>query len=73
MLKNTLKQFNLNYDDYQISTFGSGLINKTYKLKAKQGSESYILQQINKSVFKSPILVTKNIQKVAKITKNLLT
>lgn len=64
MLIDTLKQFNLNYDDYQISTFGSGLINKTYKLTAKQGTESYILQQINKSVFKSPILVTKNIQNV---------
>ncbi|TKC01294.1 phosphotransferase enzyme family protein [Pedobacter cryotolerans] len=64
MLKDTLQQFNLNYDDYQISTFGSGLINKTYKLTAKQGTESYILQQINKSVFKSPLLVTKNIQNV---------
>ena len=64
MLKNTLKQFNLNYDDFLVDSFGSGLINKTYKLTAKQGSESYILQQINKSVFKSPILVTKNIQKV---------
>lgn len=64
MLKNTLKQFNLNYDDFLVDSFGSGLINKTYKLTAKKGSESYILQQINKSVFKSPILVTKNIQKV---------
>jgi serine/threonine protein kinase len=64
MLKDTLQQFNLNYDDYQISTFGSGLINKTYKLTAKKGTESYILQQINKSVFKSPLLVTKNIQNV---------
>lgn len=64
MLKSTLKQFNLNYDDYQVSAFGSGLINKTYKLTAKEGSDSYILQQINKNVFKSPILVTKNIQKV---------
>ena len=64
MLKDILKEFNLNYDDYQISTFGSGLINKTYKLTAKQDTESYILQQINKSVFKSPTLVTKNIQKV---------
>lgn len=64
MLKYTLKQFNLNYDDYQVNTFGSGLINKTYKLTAKEGSESYILQQINKSVFKSPVSVTKNIQKV---------
>lgn len=64
MLKYTLKQFDLNYDDYQVNIFGSGLINKTFKLTSKQGSDSYILQQINKGVFKSPVLVTKNIQNV---------
>ena len=35
----------------KISTIGSGLINHTWKIT--HGSETYILQQINKSIFKT--------------------
>jgi len=43
----------------KISTIGSGLINHTWKIT--HGSETYILQQINKSIFKIPEDIDTNI------------
>jgi serine/threonine protein kinase len=64
MLKDILEKYNLNYSDYEINNHGSGLINKTWKLKEKFGEKVFILQQINKNVFKSPGVVTENIFKL---------
>ncbi|MGF1925578.1 MAG: phosphotransferase enzyme family protein [Bacteroidia bacterium] len=64
MLKNVIDKYGLSYQDYEIQNFGSGLINKTWKLAEKSGKKSYILQQINKTVFKSPSQITENISKI---------
>lgn len=45
-----------------IAAIGSGHINKTYKV---EGNPSFILQRINKSVFKNPQLISRNLQLAA--------
>lgn len=64
MLKHVIDKYGLSYQDYDIQDFGSGLINKTWKLAERSGKRSYILQQINKAVFKSPKQISENINKI---------
>lgn len=64
MLKQVIKKYGLDYQDYDIQSFGSGLINKTWKLAERSGKKSYILQQINKSVLKSPSQISENITQI---------
>ncbi|HTM99072.1 MAG TPA: phosphotransferase [Pedobacter sp.] len=64
MLKKVIDKYGLKFEDFEIQNFGSGLINKTWKLGAITGEKSYVLQQINKSVFKSPIQISENLNKV---------
>jgi Ser/Thr protein kinase RdoA (MazF antagonist) len=59
MLKNILKKFGLNADDYIAEPFGSGLINNTWKVSAATGA--YILQRINTTIFKSPQDIADNL------------
>jgi len=59
MLSNVLLKFGLNPSDYQVQSFGSGLINQTLKLSGK--NDEYILQQINVGVFKSPYSIANNL------------
>jgi len=59
MLDNVLQKFGLRPSDYQIKSFGSGLINQTLKLSGK--TDEYILQQINVDVFKSPYSIANNL------------
>lgn len=68
MLDNILSSFGLNPPDYQISTFGSGLINHT--LKVSGNGEEYILQQINPAVFKSPQSIANNLAALQTYLKN---
>ena len=56
-LKSVMKQFQIDED---ISIYGNGLINDTYI--TEQGD--YLLQRINTNVFKDPVLLMENIEKV---------
>lgn len=72
MLKNVINKYGLSDQDFDIQNFGSGLINKTWKLAEKSGKKSYILQQINKNVFKSPVQISENIKKIGSyLAKNV--
>ena len=64
MLNNILTQFGLEPDQYHIQQFGSGLINRTWKVSGGEKPEHFILQQINKTVFKSPEAIAANISKI---------
>ncbi|WP_183561033.1 phosphotransferase enzyme family protein [Mucilaginibacter sp. SP1R1] len=66
MYNDILNAFGLNPTEYKIEAFGSGLINLTYKLC---GVNNYILQQINKNVFKSPLDIAANISKIQQYLK----
>ncbi len=57
-----LPTFGLQADDFEISQFGSGLINQTWKLKSDD--QSFIFQQINQTVFKSPEAIATNLQNI---------
>lgn len=48
-------------------TFGSGLINSTWKVTDESGT--YILQRINKEVFKQPELIAYNVREIANFLK----
>jgi len=48
-----IEHFNIDEDDFEIIPFGSGHINDTYLVKSKTGhSPAYLMQKINKFVFK---------------------
>ena len=70
MLESILSQFDLPGTLVNSERFGSGLINETFLCRFDDGGvvRNYILQHINKSVFKRPDLVMEN---VATVTKHL--
>ena len=49
--------------DASISPFGSGLINTTWLIQTKD--EDYILQKVNDSIFKNPLLIADNISSIS--------
>src|ERR1700744_3527756 len=59
MFDNILLSFGLDPNNYHIQPFGSGLINRTFKVTGNGGD--YILQQINGNVFKSPGDIAQNL------------
>ena len=59
MLDTILNSFGLNPSEYQIRSFGSGLINQTLRVSGNGGD--YILQYINSNVFKQPEQIAKNL------------
>ncbi|WP_121809959.1 phosphotransferase enzyme family protein [Mucilaginibacter kameinonensis] len=59
MFNDILINFGLNVSEYNIKSFGSGLINHTYKISG--ANQAFILQQINDSVFKHPDHIDNNL------------
>lgn len=66
-----LQNFNINDDIIEISYFSNGLINTTCKLSTDK-NEHYVLQKINKNVFKNPEHVMENIANVTHHIKKTL-
>ncbi|THU31181.1 aminoglycoside phosphotransferase family protein [Niastella caeni] len=61
MFNDILTGYGLNPETYSIQSFGSGLINHTWKICPPEGQPCYILQQINTAVFKHPEDIALNI------------
>src|SRR5579875_3728038 len=61
MLREILKTFDI--EEAEVKPFGNGLINRTWKVDALEGS--YILQKINDNVFKQPKDIACNIRLIA--------
>lgn len=59
-----LSKFGFDPEQTGVSLIGEGLINKTYKLTSE--GKSYILQEINDSVFKKPEDIDKNLNLLKK-------
>ncbi|SHM59197.1 phosphotransferase enzyme family protein [Mucilaginibacter sp. OK098] len=59
MMDNILNAFGLKPNNYHVVPFGSGLINYTWKISGT--SQQYILQRINKNVFKTPQDIANNL------------
>ena len=63
MLNAVLASYGLTGPGVQVQSFGTGLINNTWKVIAPEGE--YILQRINEVVFKKPENIAHNISKIA--------
>ncbi len=63
LLKTVLPNFELKDEVLKIRAFGSGLINKTWRVTTAQGD--YILQRLNTEVFKNPEAIEHNISIVS--------
>ncbi|HVW97222.1 MAG TPA: aminoglycoside phosphotransferase family protein [Mucilaginibacter sp.] len=63
MLQNILIAYGLDPQYYQTRPFGSGLINHTWKVTG--GDQQFILQRINKKVFKSPLDIAENLHTIS--------
>lgn len=62
-LQNTMKQFCPQGEVLEISPYGSGHINDTYLVTVRKGGlcERYVLQRINRAVFKDPEGLMENV------------
>ncbi|MBB6126541.1 phosphotransferase enzyme family protein [Mucilaginibacter lappiensis] len=67
MLDQILELYGLNTNNYHIKSFGTGLINHTWKVS---GPENYILQRINPYVFKNPEAIAENMALLAEYLKH---
>ncbi len=63
MLDPILKTFGLKPGEYVMYPYGNGLINHTWKVSGPD--HEYILQKINKNIFKSPENISTNIRHIA--------
>ena len=65
MVKNVVEKFKISGEFVSAERYGNGHINDTYLVILKTGEteRKYILQKINKNVFKSPEKLMKNFGK----------
>ncbi|MGG9962372.1 phosphotransferase enzyme family protein [Ferruginibacter sp. SUN106] len=63
MIATVLKEYGFESDACMVQSFGSGLINSTWKII--NGDKAYILQRINHKIFKQPEHIAENISMVA--------
>ena len=67
MMDNVLNTFGLQPANYNVTPFGSGLINYTWKVSGS--GHQYILQRINKNVFKTPEDIANNLVRLESYLK----
>ena len=68
MIKKILAYYGIDENEITIEPIGSGLINKTWRIKA--GKNDLILQKINNSVFKNPEWIAQNIHNISSYLNN---
>ncbi len=64
-LQHILAYYPLAHADWQITPFGTGLINTTFRVHATNLSQQYILQKLNTAIFKDPQAIAGNNQQIA--------
>ena len=62
-----LRGYGLTPSDYEITPITAGYINKTFKLTGAQSS--YVLQRVNKNIFRQPEIIASNIRHAAEYLK----
>lgn len=68
MFENILSVYGLDFDKAHIQPFGDGLINHTWKVIVEK--KSYILQRVNKKVFKTPSDIDENLSMLSDYLSN---
>ncbi len=64
MFQEILASYGLQFDDFKIEPYGSGLINNTWKISGVE--DNYLLQKINTNVFKEPTRIDENLLELRK-------
>jgi len=57
----------------EITPFGEGMINSTYRIKLKDAQEEYVLQKINHDIFQDVDLLQNNIKRITDHIRHKLT
>ncbi len=65
-IASVLTKFGVCYDSFRVETFHSGNINSTHRvdIRYRGKSDSFVLQRINTYVFRDPVKIMENIDKV---------
>lgn len=73
-IASVLKKFGVNFNSFRVETFHSGHINCTYRVDVRNNgkNESFVLQRINTFVFKNPVGIMQNIDRVTTHIRNRL-
>jgi Ser/Thr protein kinase RdoA (MazF antagonist) len=66
LLDEVLTQYDLKFAEFQVGTIGSGYIHQTYRLS---GDKDFILQRVNKDVFRKPDIIANNLRLAAEYLK----
>lgn len=69
MVNHVLSHYGLDAKECKISSFGTGLINHTWLVE--KGATKYILQKVNSAVFKNPLLIADNLEKIENYIKTI--
>lgn len=67
IVHNVLACYGFDANDFKISNFGTGLINNTWLVE--NNLHKYILQKVNNAVFKNPLLIADNLEKIENFLK----
>jgi serine/threonine protein kinase len=62
--KNLISNFQLVGSVNDITSFGEGMINNTYRVSLKNEDKQYILQKINHNIFKDIVMLQNNIKRI---------
>lgn len=65
-IASVLKKFGVSFDTFRVETFHSGNINSTHRvdIRHRGKSDSFVLQRINTYVFRNPVGIMENIDRV---------
>ena len=66
LIPEIIGHYGLVFQDYQIAAVGSGYIHHTFKLS---GKKNFILQRVNKNVFKQPEIIASNLRAASDFLK----
>lgn len=69
MTQSVLPAFGLKEEKLRVESYGSGLINHTWKVIV--GEHEYILQRVNQEVFKEPVYIAHNTKLIGQYLKSL--
>ena len=62
LIEKVLKEYGFQADQVNYKPFGTGHINSTWLVSLQNSSEQYILQSINRNVFKEPEIIAANVK-----------
>jgi Ser/Thr protein kinase RdoA (MazF antagonist) len=69
LIEQVLNEYGFQADQVSYKPFGTGHINSTWLISIQNSTEQYILQSINRNVFKEPEIIAANVKKLSDYLK----